>query len=107
MKNMNYLKIAAAGTAAFMISAAAGFSAMAGAFGTASTSYAVEATPEVSDVKATPEVSEYAGAVTVSADEAEDAAATSSLKCRGTGSTSRRQPMRDGTGSLWKTPPRS
>ncbi len=33
MKNTNYLKIAAAGTAAFMISAATGFTVLAGAFG--------------------------------------------------------------------------
>ena len=87
MKNNNYLKIAAAGTAAFMISVAAGFTVMAGAFGMGSSaSYAAEtATPEVSGytVDATPEVSGYTsdstGAVTISEDNAEDAAATASL----------------------------
>lgn len=78
MKNMNYLKIAAAGTAAFLISTATGFTVMAGAFGTGSTSYAAENTAVVSEytsANATPEVSGY----TVSADKAENAAATSSL----------------------------
>ena len=90
MKNTNYLKIAAAGTAAFMISAAAGFTALAGAFGTSSTSYAAENTAVVSEytsANATPEVSvasanttpEVSGGYTVSADKAENAAATSSL----------------------------
>ena len=88
MKNTNYLKIAAAGTAAFMISAATGFTVLAGAFGTGSTSYAAENTAVVSEytsANATPEVSEYANATsevfgyTASADKAEDAAATSSL----------------------------
>ena len=79
MKNMNYLKIAATGTAAFLISTATGFTVMAGAFGTETT------TPEVSGytAEATPEVSGYtldsAGTVTVSEDVAEDAAATASL----------------------------
>lgn len=83
MKNTNYLKIAAAATAAFMISAAAGFTAMAGAFGTGS---AVEGTPEVIEYTSennTPEVAEYtsdsAASATVYEDQAEDAAATSSL----------------------------
>ena len=49
MKNTNYLKIAAAGTAAFMISAATGFTVLAGAFGTGSTSYAAENTAVVSE----------------------------------------------------------
>ncbi|MBP3882038.1 MAG: hypothetical protein J6E40_07670, partial [Lachnospiraceae bacterium] len=78
MKNMNYLKIAAAGTAAFLISTATGFTVMAGAFGTGSTSYAAENTAVVSEytsANATPEVSGY----TVSADKSENAAATSSL----------------------------
>ena len=78
MKNTNYLKIAAAGTAAFMISAATGFTVLAGAFGTGSTSYAAENTAVVSEytsANATPEVSGY----TVSADKAENAAATASL----------------------------
>ena len=78
MKNTNYLKIAAAGTAAFMISAATGFTVLAGAFGTGSTSYAAENTAVVSEytsANATPEVFGY----TASADKAEDAAATSSL----------------------------
>ena len=90
MKNMNYLKIAAAGTAAFLISTATGFTVMAGAFGTETTTpevsgYTAEATPEVSGytAEATPEVSGYtldsAGTVTVSEDVAEDAAATASL----------------------------
>ena len=78
----------AAGTAAFMISAATGFTVLAGAFGTGSTSYAAENTAVVSEytsANATPEVSEYANATsevsgyTASADKAEDAAATSSL----------------------------
>ena len=83
MKNTNYLKIAAAATAAFMISAATGFTAMAGAFGTGS---AVEGTPEVIEYTSennTPEVAEYtsdsAASATVYEDQAEDAAATSSL----------------------------
>ena len=83
MKNTNYLKIAAAATAAFMISSATGFTAMAGAFGTGS---AVEGTPEVIEYTAennTPEVAEYtsdsAASATVYEDQAEDAAATSSL----------------------------
>ena len=83
MKNNNYLKIAAAATAAFMISAATGFTAMAGAFGTGS---AVEGTPEVIEYTSennTPEVAEYtsdsAASATVYEDQAEDAAATSSL----------------------------
>ena len=86
MKNMNYLKIAAAGTAAFMISAAAGFTALAGAFGTAeNTSGVIEYTSEVASENDTPEVSGYTNTTpevsgyTVSADQAEDAAATSSL----------------------------
>ena len=90
MKNMNYLKIAATGTAAFLISTATGFTVMAGAFGTETTTpevsgYTAEATPEVSGytAEATPEVSGYtldsAGTVTVSEDVAEDAAATASL----------------------------
>ena len=83
MKNTNYLKIAAAATAAFMISSATGFTAMAGAFGTGS---AVEGTPEVIEYTSennTPEVAEYtsdsAASATVYEDQAEDAAATSSL----------------------------
>ena len=83
---MNYLKIAAAGTAAFMISAAAGFTALAGAFGTAeNTSGVIEYTSEVASENDTPEVSGYTNTTpevsgyTVSADQAEDAAATSSL----------------------------
>ena len=83
MKNTNYLKIAAAATAAFMISAATGFTAMAGAFGTGS---AVEGTSEVIEYTSennTPEVAEYtsdsAASATVYEDQAEDAAATSSL----------------------------
>ena len=71
-----------------MISAATGFTVLAGAFGTGSTSYAAENTAVVSEytsANATPEVSEYANATsevsgyTASADKAEDAAATSSL----------------------------
>ena len=83
MKNTNYLKIAAAATAAFMISSATGFTAMAGAFGTGS---AVEGTPEVIEYTSennTPEVAEYtsdsAASATVYEDQAEDAAVTSSL----------------------------
>ena len=58
MKNNNYLKIATAGTAAFMISAAAGFTALAGAFGTAeNTSGVIEYTSEVASENDTPEVS--------------------------------------------------
>ena len=75
MKNMNYLKIAAAGTAAFLISTAAGFTAMAGAFGNTTPEVSV-ATAVVSEyANATPEVSGY----TVSADKAENAVETSSL----------------------------
>ena len=74
MKRTDLMKMAAAAGAAFTISAVAGFSVMSGAFGTSDTAYASENTAVVSEY-----TSESTGEIITSADEAEDAAATSGL----------------------------
>ena len=74
MKNTNYLKIAAAVTTAFTLSAVAGFGVMSGTFGNADTAYASEKTTVVYDYTSDSEES-----ATSSADTAEDAVAASSL----------------------------
>lgn len=74
MKNTSLIKILAATVTAFSISAVAGFGVMSGVFGDSDVVYASENTAAVTEY-----TSDSTGSTSTSADEAEDAVATSGL----------------------------